>query len=161
MQKTHSTALADRLRKISYAISLSGTALLLLWIGITKFTPTEAQNIGPLIANSFLLSWMYEFFSLQTTAMILGSTEIAIAAGLIVSFRSPRLGIIAASLGIITFAITLSFLFTTPGLWRLMDGVPVTDFFILKDITVIGVCLGILGKNIARLHLAEKQADTV
>lgn len=160
MQKKHSTALADRLRTISYTISLSGNALLLLWIGITKFTPTEAQNIEPLISNSFLLSWMYDIFSLQTTANILGSTELAIAAGLIASFRSPRMGIIAAAMGIITFAITLSFLFTTPGLWYFMDGVPVTDFFILKDVTVIGVCLGILGKNIARLRLPERQAPS-
>ncbi|UZJ64504.1 DUF417 family protein [Sphingobacterium sp. KU25419] len=32
-----------------YYISLFGSFLILLWVGIFKFTPTEAQAIKPLI----------------------------------------------------------------------------------------------------------------
>nr|WP_240040081.1 hypothetical protein [Aeromonas hydrophila] len=28
---------------------------------------------------------------------------------------------------------------TLPGVWKLVDGVPVTEFFILKDIVFLGV----------------------
>ena len=37
-----------------------------------------------------------------------------------------------------TFIMTLSFLITTPGIWRIVDGIPVTDFFILKDLPLLG-----------------------
>ena len=44
-----------------------------------------------------------------------------------------------AGLGIIfTFLITLSFLFFTPGMWRIKDGIPITDYFILKDLAYLG-----------------------
>ncbi len=33
---------------------------------------------------------------------------------------------------ILTFLVTLSFLLTLPGVWKLVDGVPVTEFFIFR-----------------------------
>jgi len=44
----------------------------------------------------------------------------------------------------VTFMVTLSYLFTTPGMWKVVDGVPVTDFFILKDLMLLGFGLMIL-----------------
>lgn len=38
-----------------------------------------------------------------------------------------------------TSLITISFLFTTPGVWTIVDGIPVTDFFVLKDLVMLGV----------------------
>lgn len=38
-----------------YYISLYGVALVLLWIGIFKFTPTEAAAIKPLVENHPLM----------------------------------------------------------------------------------------------------------
>jgi uncharacterized membrane protein YkgB len=37
-----------------------------------------------------------------------------------------------------TFLVTLSYLGTTPGIWKMVDGVPVTDFFIIKDVMFLG-----------------------
>jgi len=48
---------------------------------------------------------------------------------------------------IVTFLVTLSYLFTTPGVWKVVDGVPVTDFFILKDVMLLGFGLMILQNN--------------
>jgi len=42
-----------------------GLVLLLLWFGVFKFTPTEAQAIQPLVANSPLLSWLYSILVLR------------------------------------------------------------------------------------------------
>ena len=33
---------------------------------------------------------------------------------------------------------TLSYLFTTPDTWKTVDGLPITNFFILKDIMYLG-----------------------
>ncbi|MNL78173.1 hypothetical protein D3C87_2045010 [compost metagenome] len=49
---------------------------------------------------------------------------------------------------VVTFLVTLSYLFTTPNIWHIVDGVPVTDFFILKDLMLLGFGLMLLnGKN--------------
>jgi uncharacterized membrane protein YkgB len=48
---------------------------------------------------------------------------------------------------IVTFLVTLSYLFSTPGVWKIVDGVPVTDFFILKDLMLLGFGLMIVQNN--------------
>ena len=49
------------------------------WIGAMKFTAYEAQAIQPLVANSALMSWLYNIFSIQTFSNGLGVREMAIA----------------------------------------------------------------------------------
>jgi uncharacterized membrane protein YkgB len=44
----------NQFTQTGYYISLFGAALILLWIGIFKFTPTEAAAIKPLVENHFL-----------------------------------------------------------------------------------------------------------
>ncbi|MGL4417979.1 MAG: DUF417 family protein, partial [Plesiomonas shigelloides] len=41
----------------------------------------------------------------------------------------------------ITFLVTLSFLFTLPGAWKVVDGVLTTEFFIFKDLVFLGVAI--------------------
>jgi len=43
----------------------------------------------------------------------------------------------------VTFLTTLGYLLTTPGIWKVVDGIPVTDFFILKDLLFLGFGLRI------------------
>ena len=52
--------------KTGYLFSVSATALVLLWIGILKFTPAESIAIKPYVENSILMSWLYGFASVQT-----------------------------------------------------------------------------------------------
>ena len=125
--------------KIGYYISLFGVATILLWIGAFKFTHTEAEGIKPLVEHSFLLSWLYKILSLQ------GVIEIAIALALIVGIFSPIVRKLAFVGCTITFLITLSFLFTSAKTYYYIEGVPVTDFFILKDIPMLG--FGMISMN--------------
>ena len=37
--------------KLGYYVSLFGTVVILLWIGLFKFTPTEAAAIRPLLEH--------------------------------------------------------------------------------------------------------------
>ena len=133
--KDSSTALCY---KIGYYISLFGVVTILLWIGAFKFTHTEAEGIKPLVEHSFLLSWLYKILSLQGVSNLIGVIEIAIALALIIGIYSPIVRKLAFVGCTITFLITLSFLFTSAKTYYYIEGVPVTDFFILKDIPMLG-----------------------
>jgi len=138
----------NRTGKIGYYISLFGAALVLLWIGVFKFTPTEASSIKPLIENHFLTFFVYKIVSVQTVSNAIGVIEIIIALLLIFSVKFASLRKYAAIGMIVTFLTTLSYLFTTPGVWKVVDGIPITDFFILKDLLFLGFGIMILnGKN--------------
>ena len=57
-------------------------------------------------------------------------------------FTFPKLGQIGAGIGVGIFLSTLSFLFTTPGSFGMVDGMFVPKSgFILKDVVLLGVCL--------------------
>ncbi|KYH08127.1 MULTISPECIES: DUF417 family protein [Chryseobacterium] len=137
----------NQLTRIGYYISLFGAALILLWIGIFKFTPTEAAAIKPLVENHFLTFFVYKIISVQTVSNLIGAIEIIIALLLIFSAKFAVLKKYAGIGMIVTFLVTLSYLFTTPGIWKIVDGVPVTDFFILKDLMLLGFGFMIVQNN--------------
>jgi reactive chlorine resistance protein C len=134
----------NRTGRLGYYISLFGAAIILLWIGIFKFTPTEAGAIKPLIENHFLTFFVYDFMSIQAVSNAIGVIEIIIALLLVFSVKFASLKRFAGIGMIITFLVTLSYLFTTPGVWKIVDGVPITDFFILKDLMLLGFGLMLL-----------------
>lgn len=129
---------------LGYYISLFGAALILLWIGIFKFTPTEAAAIKPLVENHFLTFFVYKVMSVQAVSNLIGVIEIIIALLLMFSAKFALLKKYAGIGMVVTFLVTLSYLFTTPGMWKVVDGVPVTDFFILKDLMLLGFGVMIL-----------------
>jgi uncharacterized membrane protein YkgB len=133
--------------KTGYTIGVASTALILLWIGIFKFTPTEAAAIMPLVQHSFLMSWMYKIGSTQQVSNFIGLFEIITGILLIASFWSKKLGLTGGYLTVIIFLTTLSFLATTPGIWKVVDGVLTTEFFVLKDLAFLAIGFMVIGKN--------------
>ncbi|MGX5686193.1 DUF417 family protein [Chryseobacterium cucumeris] len=133
--------------RTGYYISLFGAALILLWIGIFKFTPTEAAAIKPLVENHFLTFFVYKIMSVQAVSNLIGVIEIIIALLLIFSAKFAVLKKYAGVGMMVTFLVTLSYLLTTPGMWKIVDGVPVTDFFILKDLMFLGFGVMIIQNN--------------
>jgi uncharacterized membrane protein YkgB len=116
--------------------------------GMQKFTLQSAQGIAQFITNSPFISWL-SVFGLRGEAYFLGVAEFVIAALLIAGAFSPILSAAGALMGVVTFAITWSFFFTTPGVvkwswstdpiaWNL------TGEFIYKDIVLFCVCLVLL-----------------
>lgn len=59
------------LKKIGFYASYLSTSLILLWIGIFKFTPTEAEAICSLVENHPFMPWMYDFFSEKTVSGVI------------------------------------------------------------------------------------------
>jgi len=129
-----------------------GLALIILWFGLFKFTPTEAQAIQPLVANSPILSWLYALTDVRGASHIIGVAEIAIAlllAARPVSWRAAAAGGIGATLMFLT---TLSFLITTPGSWARVDGLLVpagAGGFVIKDLLLLGAALWCAGEALA------------
>lgn len=125
--------------RAGYYLSLLGIVVIMLWIGFFKFTPTEAVGIKPLIENHFLLFWLYDVMNVQQVSNLFGTIEIVTGLLLLFSLKYDLLRPFAGLCLIATFLITFSFLFTTPGMWNVIDGVPTTNFMILKDIPMLGL----------------------
>ncbi|QQV01872.1 MULTISPECIES: DUF417 family protein [Chryseobacterium] len=138
------TSVKNKTYHTGYTISILGASLILLWIGLFKFTPTEANAIKPLLENHFLTFFVYDYINIQWVSNAIGTIEIIIA---IVLLFSAKFAVLKRFVGIgmiAVFAVTLSYLFTTPGIWKIVDRFPVTDFFILKDLMLLGFGLMIL-----------------
>jgi uncharacterized membrane protein YkgB len=113
--------------------------------GMQKFTPQSAQGIVQFISNSPFISWL-SVFGLRGEAYVLGVTELGIAALLAAGAFSPVVSAIGSLMGIVTFAITWSFFFTTPGVvkWSVSTDPMawnLTGEFIFKDIVLLCVCV--------------------
>jgi uncharacterized membrane protein YkgB len=128
--------------------------------GMQKFTPQSAQGIAQFIRSSPFISWL-SVFGLRGEAYVLGVAEFAIAALLVAGAFSPVLSALGSLMGMVTFAVTWSFFFTTPGVvkWSLSSDPMawnLTGEFLFKDIVLLCVCavlfLASLPQSIVRLR---------
>lgn len=138
---------SNNLTRLGYKIGVFGVVSALIWIGIFKFFPTEAEAIKPLVSNHFAMSWLYSIMSDQAVSILIAIPEIVVGVLLLASIWKPKIGSIAGMASTIIFISTLSFLLTTPGIWKTTDGFLVTDFFIWKDIPLLAVSLMVWGNS--------------
>ncbi len=124
-----------------------GVSLILIWLGIYKFTPTEAKLIEPLVLNHPLMGWTYQFISVQAVSNLIGATEIIVGIGLLIGLRSSKVAYYSGIASVVIFISTLSFLITTPDTWKVSDGVWVPNFFLLKDILFLAVAINVIERN--------------
>ncbi|WP_456749439.1 MULTISPECIES: DUF417 family protein [unclassified Bradyrhizobium] len=116
--------------------------------GMQKFTLQSAQGIAQFISNSPFVSWL-SVFGLRGEAYVLGVTEFGIAVLLAAGAFNPMLSAIGALMGVITFAVTWSFFFTTPGVvtWSLSTDPMAWNLageFLFKDVVLLCVCFVLL-----------------
>ncbi|MFG0607262.1 YkgB family protein [Vibrio mimicus] len=130
-----------------YLIGVLGVSLILIWLGIYKFTPTEAKLIEPLVLNHPLMGWTYQFLSVQAVSNLIGVTEIIVGIGLLIGLRSSKVAYYSGIASTLIFISTLSFLITTPNAWKVSDGILVPNFFLLKDILFLAVAIHVIEKN--------------
>ncbi len=126
--------------QLGFNTAIVGTVITLLWIGLFKFTPTEAKDIQNVITHSPFMGWLNSILSVQGVSNFVGTFEIITALLLLLQLRFYRLRLIAGLAGSIIFLTTISFLFTTPGMFTTVDGLLVANGFILKDIAMLGLC---------------------
>jgi uncharacterized membrane protein YkgB len=135
------TRIQSRLEAIGIVVSRYGLVLVLLLIGVLKFTPEEAAGIQPLVAHSPLISWMYGLLSVQGVSSVIGAIEIATAALMALRTLSPKASFVGSSAAVVTFLLTVSFLFSTPGAAHFKHGFPVlgdAGQFLIKDLVLLG-----------------------
>jgi reactive chlorine resistance protein C len=116
----------------------AGLVFLLLLYGSFKFFAFEAEAIEPLLANSPFMAWLYPLLGVQGTSNLIGVFEVATA--LLMATRPwwPRVSGYASLAASLTFVVTLSFLFTTPGG---LDPFSPAFGFLIKDILLLGAAL--------------------
>ncbi|MCB1885355.1 MAG: DUF417 family protein [Geminicoccaceae bacterium] len=137
------------------SIALYGSlALVFLWFGAMKFTDYEAAGIAGFVMNSPIVGWWHLLLGIKGTSLMLGVFEVL--TGLLLASRafSPALSAAGALMSVVTYLITLSFLFTTPGVAEpLAGGFPALSAmpgqFLLKDAVLLAVSIHCLGESLA------------
>ena len=132
------------LERMGIAVSRYGLAIILLLIGLAKFTPEEAAGIQPLVAHSPLMSWMYAVLSVRGVSNLIGAIEIGIALLLALRPVSAKASFAGSVGAIITFVLTASFLFSTPGAIQFGSGISILGAagqFLIKDLALLGVAV--------------------
>jgi uncharacterized membrane protein YkgB len=130
--------------------------------GTQKFTLQSAQGIVQFISNSPFVSWL-SLFGLRGEAYFLGVTEFAIAVLLAAGAFSPILSAFGSLMGVVTFAVTWSFFFTTPGVvkWSLSTD-PIawnlTGEFLFKDVVLLCVCAVLFLASLPRSAVQSQAA---
>ena len=139
-----------RLESIGLHITRYAVALVLIWIGAMKFTGYEAGAIQPLVTNSPLMSWLYAVLSVQAASNLIGGAEIAAGVLIVLRAWSALACVFGSLMGIATFTITLTFMFSTPGWEPSLGGFPALSVapgqFILKDAVLLGAAVWSCGE---------------
>jgi uncharacterized membrane protein YkgB len=87
------------------------------------------------------MSWMYSLLSVQGVSNVIGTIEIAIAVLIALRPLSPKASFVGSLGAIITFVLTVTFLFSTPGAAQLNYGFPIlgeAGQFLIKDTVLLG-----------------------
>jgi uncharacterized membrane protein YkgB len=120
-----------------------GLVIVIAWFGGMKFTYYEAQGIYPLVSESPFIRWLYDIFSVYTFSVLLGVFEVVAAVLIAVKPWWPKVSILGSALAVLLFAATISFLFTTPGVFdESVGGFPllsVSGGFLIKDVALLGI----------------------
>jgi reactive chlorine resistance protein C len=116
-----------------------GLVVVIAWFGLMKFTNYEAQGIAPLVSESPFMSWLYDIFSVYSFSVLLGVFEVAAAILIAVKPWWPKASVFGSALAILLFAATISFLFTTPGVFEGFPLLTLTGGFLIKDVALLGI----------------------
>jgi reactive chlorine resistance protein C len=116
--------------------------LVFVWFGCMKFTNYEATGIAPFIANSPFMSWMHALLGIQGASAVIGVLELSTAVALAIGAFVPLVSALGAAMSCATYLITLTFFFSTPGVFEpSLGGFPaisaVPGQFLLKDLVLL------------------------
>lgn len=143
---------------------LYSLAAILIWVGALKFVAYEAEAIEPLVTASPLLSWLYDIFDVRSFARVLGTAEIL--AGLAIALRplAPWVSALGGAVATVLFAVTVTFLFTTPGVYE-AAGFPQLSpdpgQFLAKDLLLLAAAVWVVGDSLAAAGGRDRTTDRV
>lgn len=147
----------DGLPHVAQCVATYALAIIFLVFGTAKFGAMAGEAIAPLVMNSPLVSWWHTLFGVKGTTLVVGVFEIL--TGLLIAARpiNPRLSMIGGAMAVITFLVTLSFLFSTPDA---TDGKGLTMLgeFLLKDLVLLSVGFWIFAASRAEVRARATNA---
>lgn len=137
--------------------------LIFIAFGLQKFTPQSAQGIAQFISHSPLVGWL-SIFGVRGEAYVIGVIELGTAALLAAGGFSPLASALGSLMGVVTFVITWSFFFTTPGVvkWSLSTNPIAWNLageFLFKDIVLLCVCIVLLRASLSRPPSGARAGD--
>ena len=156
-------AVAEVLRRIGRGVALVGVILPLLLIGGLKFTQVEIEALKPIIGGTPWLAWIYPVLGEAGASYFLGVVELLTAALLVASPWSARAAVIAGALASLIFLVTCSIMLALP-IWEPSLGFPAigpVGQFLIKDVTMLGVAIVILGEGLARTGAEQGRVGVV
>ncbi|WP_241023527.1 DUF417 family protein [Burkholderia sp. Ac-20365] len=124
-----------------------------LWFGCMKFTSYEAHGISSFIVHSPFMGWLNTLLGVQGASDVIGVLELSTAAALILGAFVPFFSALGAAMSCATYAITLTFMFSTPG----VTAAPLGGFpwlsgdvgqFLLKDLVLLAASACLLIKSV-------------
>ncbi len=144
-------AVSSRVEAVGRELARYGLVVVVGWIGLMKFTAYETGGIRLYVTNSPLMSWVYASMSVRGFSAMLGVVEVGIAILIAARPFSPRATALGSALAVGMFLTTLSFLFTTPGVWEpSLGGFPALSGkpgqFLIKDLALLGISLWSFGE---------------
>ncbi len=152
---SHQTGIAasgERSEALGVVVLRAGLGLIFLWFGAIKFTGIGA---AALMVNSPLLSWLPASLGLAGASHFLGVFELATGVLLWAGFATPILSAIGGAMAAFTFLMTLTLMFSTPGVAEpLAGGFPalsaIPGQFLLKDVGLLAIAIFIAGESLWR-----------
>lgn len=138
----------SRTTAVAALVARYGLVIIIAWFGAMKFTYYESHGISPLVANSPLMSWLYDIMSISAFGRVLGVVELITAALLALKPWFPKASMLGGLLAAFFFLGTITFMITTPGVGEASaGGFPVlsaTGQFLMKDIALLGLSVWLL-----------------
>ncbi|MDN5869569.1 MAG: YkgB family protein [Nitrococcus sp.] len=148
----HGAAIAN-LSTVAIYVSL---VIIYFWFGGMKFTAYEAKGLVPLVSNSLLIGWIYRGLGERRFAIFLGCIEISV--GLLIAARlfSPEVSVFGGVLSMGLFFVTLSLMFSTPGVVEPNLGFPAITVevgqFLIKDVGLLAASLWVVGESLLAIN---------
>jgi uncharacterized membrane protein YkgB len=129
--------------------------LIFLGYGLFKFTASEAAAIAPLTENSPFFFWLNPLLGQQGGSDLIGVVEVVTALAIAVRKPLPLVSAFGSLAAAGALCVTLSFLFSTPGL----DPTSTDAGFLIKDATLLGAALWTASEAI-RAHVTSSAATS-
>ena len=153
----------ERITQIGGGAITAALAIIFLWFGMLKFIPAEQQDLVGIVGNNPLISWLYSLFGVGGGAEFLGLFELI--TGVLIAGRvvDSRLSVIGGAMGAWSFCLTLTCLFTTPGVIEKGFQGPLVlsaspGGFLLKDMALLAGCLWLLGTSLSEASRRRRGA---
>jgi reactive chlorine resistance protein C len=156
----HRVSNGPQLQNIGAGVLRYGLAIILVSVGALKFAAYESFAAAGFFLNSPLLSWIApDIVSVRAFSGFIGVTEITL--GLLIATRafSPRLSALGSIGAIFVFLLTMTFVFSTPGVWQPGYGFPYPSpapgQFLLKDLLLLGAAIWTAGETLGAARRAS------